>query len=232
MVVTETKITQYLKSGDASSAAIPSSELFCQRRRMAIVTELHNEEDEAKFTAPQSTQSPQQPPLRTFSWSYWLILTTIAVTLASYFKRRSQDVKAVASSPVSVLDAQLGFTPHQAYETLRTLGPEGRKIYREINRVDFVIVPVGLREYLLATMPARSYYRESVREMFANIYGFGDLLENICVAIMLKSFPLVNEYLAWTCCAGNVAKYIGFYGAAFMVLLEVLLWVHARVSGS
>src|SRR5215471_15471859 len=75
--------------------------------------------------------------LRTFSLSYWLILTSVVATLAFYFIRKRKQVKAAAIVPTSLLDAQLGFTPSGAYDTLSSLGPKGRDIYKEINRVDF-----------------------------------------------------------------------------------------------
>src|SRR5579859_2092019 len=168
---------------------------------------------------------PANPPLRTFSWTYWLLLTTALASLAYYFIRASDRIKAVSITPTRILDAHFGFTPATAYEVLRALGPQGREIYREVNKVDFIITPIVLREFLLNTMPPPSPGRSSIREVLANAYAMGDLLENICVAMMLKMYPRIPDAVAWVCCVGNVVKYIGCGTAILMIVYEGVLWI-------
>ena len=178
----------------------------------------------------ESKSSGSPPPLRTFSWSYWLILATILGTLVFYFIRRGNQVKAVAIAPTTVLDGRIGFTPSTAFETLRNLGKKGRDIYIEINRVDFILTPIVLREFLLNTFPATTSKSDSVREVLANTYMLGDVLENVCVAILLKAYPKELEYVAWICCVGNLAKWLGFYASTVAILYEIFVWIRGTKS--
>jgi len=183
---------------------------------------------ENEATAP-SSQEPKpgdsSPPLRTFSWTYWIILITILGTLAFYFTRRLEQIKAVAIMPTMILDARIGFTPSTAFETLRNLGSNGRQIYTEVNRVDFVLMPIIVREFLLNTFPATTTKSDWVREFLANMYMLGDVLENVCVAILLKAYPNEFIYVAWACCVGNLAKWAGFYASTLGMLYEIFLWI-------
>lgn len=187
---------------------------------------------EGKSTEEQLSQGESSPPLRQFSWSYWLILTTIVATLTFYFIHRLDQAKAEASAPLSLLDSRIGFTPSDVSNVLRILGPKGRGIYQEINRVDFVLAPIVFREYFLNTFPASSHRRDAMREILTNTYILGDVLENVCVAIMLKAYPKILDIVAWIGCAGNLLKHFGAFAAAVLILYEAYIsvqsWVRER----
>jgi hypothetical protein len=175
----------------------------------------------AKATSPQASNAT----LRQFSWSYWLILTTIVATLAFYFIRRFEQIKAVSITPTSVLDTRsFGFTPTEAYESLRALGPKGREIYKEVNRVDFILSPIVLRQFFLNTFPATSARSDQVRDLLANMYFLGDLLENASVSIMLKTYPKILDYFAWAGCVGNIVKNLGIILALLSIVYEIYVW--------
>lgn len=183
-------------------------------------------ENEATATSSEALKrAASSPPLRTFSWSYWLILVAIIGTLVFYFTRRLGQLKAASIAPTIILDARMGFIPSTAFETLRNLGAKGRQIYTEVNRVDFVLLPIVLREFLLNTFPATTSKSDSVRELLANMYMLGDVLENVCVAVLLKSYPKEFVYVAWACCVGNVAKWSGFYASILAILYEIYVWL-------
>ena len=177
-----------------------------------------------RSSAGNMSSRPSHRPVRTFSWTYWLLLATALSSLVYYFIRAIARVKAVAITPTHIIDACFGFTPSTAYEILRALGPKGRAVYKEINRVDFIITPIVLREFLLDTLPPVSPRRSSVREYLANAYAVGDLVENICVAIMLNTYPRIPALVAWTGCVGNVVKWIGLSAAVFAILYEGVMW--------
>ena len=181
-------------------------------------------------TVSQTASTDSSSSLRKFSWSYWLIFATITATLAFYFARRASQARAAATYPVKLLDALIGFTPSQAYEILRALGPEGRKIYREINLVDFVLAPLVFRELAVNTFPATSERSDGFREIFANTYMLADVLENVCVSTMLKFYPREIKGAAWIGCVGNVGKYIGIGLAAISILYEMFLWINRKLS--
>ena len=185
----------------------------------------------ANAPSKKATTGPKEstPPLRTFSWPYWLVLTCLVVSLIIYFAYRGKHLHAASITPTSILDTRImGFTPSEARETLRALGPKGRDIYKEINRIDFVLAPIVFREYLLNTFPATSRRNDFVRELMANMCGLGDLLENVSVAIMLKTYPKVLDIFAWAGCVGNVVKNVGIFFSILSVLYEAYVWIRGR----
>jgi len=179
-------------------------------------------------TKETAASNPQEPPLRKFSWSYWLILTTIIGTFAIYFIRRGPQATALAPSKISLLDARFGFTPVEALRTLSAIGPEGRKIYAEINKVDFIAFPFFLREYLLNTFPPTTRTRDRIREALVNTYFLGDMSENLFVAVMLKAYPRSPDFVAWGGCVGNVVKFSGIYASLLSIFYEIFRWFTSR----
>jgi hypothetical protein len=179
--------------------------------------------NQTKMEAP----SAQQKPLRAFSWSYWVIIMLVSGTLMSYFIRRGGQLKAASITPTDIIDVRFGFFPSEAHQILRSLGPKGREIYKEMNKVDFIIAPIVFREVFLTTMPATSPQREIIRQFLVNVYFMGDVLENICAAIMLKIYPRDILSVAWIACAGNIMKNAGFGFAVMAILFEVYVWIRA-----
>ena len=123
---------------------------------------------------------------------------------------------------------KLDSLPSSAYDTLSSLGPRGRDIYKEINRVDFLLAPIVFREYILHTIPPTSLERDRVRDFLANTYILGEAMENTSIAIMLKTFPKLLDLFAWTGCVGNLLKWFGFCGGVVSVLYEGFVWVRER----
>ena len=157
--------------------------------------------------------------LRKFSWSYWLILTTIVASLAFYYTLR------IGQAETSLLKAQIRYTPFSAYEALSALGPEGREIYRKSNLVNLILAPIVFREYLLNTFPATSARSYSIRDLLANVYFLGDVLEQTCVVIMLKTYPKIVDVLAWTGHVGYLVKTFGICLCIVSVLYEAFVWL-------
>jgi hypothetical protein len=118
------------------------------------------------------------------------------------------------------LDSRFGFTPSEAHQILRDMGPKGREIYKGLNTVDFIVAPIVFRSYFLNTLPATSPQREAIREFVMNVYFIGDLSENICVAALLRMYPRTPEVVAWIGCAANVMKFLGLFAGAACQLFE------------
>jgi len=173
----------------------------------------------AAVTSSTLSNTPRSPP-REFSWTRWAIITVLLVSLASYFMRRQPDALAAAVTPTKLLDSRIGFTPLTARETLHSLGPDGRKIYKEINVVDFLLTPIVLNAWLLDTLPPQSPPKAALRWMLAFVYMFGDILENVCVAVMLRIYPRFIDAIAWLCCIGNLLKWAGFVAALGSIVYE------------
>jgi len=165
---------------------------------------------------------------RSFSATRWAVITCLLATLAAYFLRRGPELQAAAVTPTRALDSLIGFTPATAHKTLLALGPEGREIYKEINIVDFVLMPVILTAWLLDTFPPRTSQRATLRWMLAFVYMFGDISENVCVAIMLRIYPRFIDAIAWACCVGNLLKWSGSAAAMVSIVYEGAIWFRGR----
>lgn len=147
-----------------------------------------------------------------------------------YFKYRIDQLQAVSLTPTKILDARIGFTPDTAYTALRDMGTAGRKIYAEINKVDFIIVPYVMRELFLNTFPSKSPTRALLRNVFFTSISCGDLVENLCVSILLKTYPSRLDVVAWICCAGNVVKHSATFAGLLTVVFEAGVYLKETVD--
>jgi hypothetical protein len=177
-----------------------------------------------------SASSPSSPandnhPYRMFSWYYWIPVTVALAALVTYFTIHGGDMKKVMIEPTVVMDERFGFTPETVRKTLTALGPAGRKLYTQGNRVDFLLMPIVLREFLLNTFPPASTLSDAIREVAANTYAVGDIVENVFVMMLLKGYPTVWEPFAWGCSVFNVLKWLGFFAAVLSILYELVVYL-------
>jgi hypothetical protein len=190
------------------------------------------EAKDAKSTNPSSIGVEANSSVRVFSWSKWLVLTAISATIFYYFGHRSAQLKAASITPTKILDARIGFTPDTAYAALRDLGTTGRQIYAEMNKVDFIIVPVLMRLLFLNTLPSKSPTRAQLRDVLMTICSVGDVVENICVLVLLRTYPRRLNTLAWVCCVGNVVKYSASCAGLLTVVFEAGLSIKEAIGGT
>ena len=174
--------------------------------------------------------TPATPTSRVFPWSKWVLIAAILAALLAYFRIRGGNIKDAMIRPTVVLDARFGFTPATVRDTLSALGPQGRKLYTEMNRVDFVLMPLVLREFLLNSFPPTSPRSGAIRDTFANAYALGDITENVFVMVFLKGYPTVWDPFAWACCFGNVLKWSAFYAACLSILYEFVVYLRGGVE--
>ena len=110
------------------------------------------------------------------------------------------------------LDTHFFYTPEEAYSTIAALGDEGRTLYRNgLLTVDLAI-PV-LYTLLLALLMSwlfqRGFKPESkMQKMNVLPVGMGvfDLLENVCIVIMLSLYPARHAAVAWLSTVWTMAK--------------------------
>jgi hypothetical protein len=197
-----------------------------QQSRLAMA-----EPQNSKSTNPPPTGVEASSSVRVFSWSKWLVLTVISGTIFYYFYHRGAQLKAASITPTKILDARFGFTPDTAYDALRDMGTMGRQIYAEINKVDFIIVPVVMRELFLNTFPSKSPARARLRDVLMTTTAVGDVIENICVLVLLRTYPRRLDTVAWVCCVGNVVKYSATGPGLLTVVFEAGLWIKGAIGG-
>jgi hypothetical protein len=139
-------------------------------------------------------------------------------------------LNAASLTPTEILDARIGFTPDTAYTALRDMGTAGRKIYVEMNKVDFIIMPYVMREFFLNTFPSKSPTRAWLRNVTFTSCSCGDLLENLCVSILLKTYPRRLDVVAWICCVGNVVKYTATGVGLLTVVFEIGVYLKGAIG--
>jgi hypothetical protein len=178
---------------------------------------------------PQDTSSPSlandNRHYRTFSWYYWIPVTAALVSLFTYFTILRGYMDKVMIEPTVVMDGRFGFTPETVRKTLAALGPAGRKLYTQGNRVDFILTPIVMREFLLNSFPPASPRSDTIREGAANAYAVGDIAENVFVMMLLKGYPTVWEPFAWGCAIFNVLKWLGFSAGVLSILYELVVYL-------
>jgi len=183
----------------------------------------------SQAAAQDGSSPPTTPAAPSYRWTKWAPIAAILAALLAYFRIRSGNIKDAMIRPTVVLDARFGFTPMTVRDTLNALGPQGRKLYTEVNRVDFILTPLVLREFLLKTFPPTSPRNGAIRDTFANAYALGDIMENIFVMMFLKGYPTVWDPFAWACCFGNVLKWSAFYAACLSILYEFVVYLRGVV---
>jgi hypothetical protein len=189
------------------------------------------EAKDSKSTNPSSTGVEGNSSVRVFSWSKWLVLAAISGTLLYYLKHRGEQLKAASLVPTKILDVRFGFTPDTAYEALRDMGTAGRQIYAEMNKVDFILVPIMMRQFFLNTFPSKSPARAQLRDVLITTCVVGDVIENVCVLVLLRTYPRRLNTVAWVCCVGNVVKYCATGPGLLTVVFEAGLWIKGAIAG-
>lgn len=181
--------------------------------------------DSTQDISAASSPANDNYPYRTFSWYYWIPVTATLAALLTYFTIHRGYIEKVMIEPTVVMDGRFGFTPETVRKTLTALGPAGRTLYTQGNRVDFILMPIVMREFLLNTFPPASPRSDTIREAAANTYAVGDIVENVFVMMLLKGYPAVWEPFAWGCSVFNVLKWLGFSAGVLSILYELVVYL-------
>lgn len=91
-------------------------------------------------------------------------------------------------------------------------------------------MPYVMREFFLNTFPSKSPTRAWLRNVIFTSCSCGDLLENICVSILLKTYPRRLDVVAWICCVGNVVKYTATAVGSLTVVFEIGVYLKEAIG--
>jgi hypothetical protein len=145
----------------------------------------------------------------------FVYLTIRFITIPSVVKQ-APDMKLFDMSPG-------GYSQTYAGELLWAIGPTGREAYlkRQLP-IDFIYPGLFAVTYtlMLVWIFKKSFNAKSKIFLLAlvpTVAGFFDYLENLCIILMIKSFPTLNPNLV------NVSSTFSIIKSAFTIAFYILL---------
>jgi hypothetical protein len=130
-----------------------------------------------------------------------------------------------------ILDANIGYSPDEAYALFEALGPEGRQLYRYLHLVDLFFPIIGM--LFFATLIAwllrhivSPHHPAQRLILFAPAGMLADYAENICIWLMMLAFPQRLDGVAQLANFFTLFKAVnGFIGiAVILVCVAILVW--------
>jgi len=161
------------------------------------------------------------------SWARgWLILVLFAVFVV--FEAITLPLlQAAPGGSIVALDAQFFYTPEQAFSTVASYGDAGRfwiRIYLTWDIVNPILYTL-IFSLFISWLFQRSFKPGSKLQKL-NVLpvggGFFDLLENICIVIMLTVYPAQPAVVAWLSTVCTMTK-MSFLGVSTLLILVGLV---------
>lgn len=161
------------------------------------------------------------------SWTRgWLILALFAAFVA-FMAVTLPALQAAPGGSIVSLDAQLFYTPEEAFSTVASYGdaaPFWIRMYLTWDIVNPILYTLAFG-LLISWLFQRSFKPGSKLQKL-NVLPVGaglfDLLENISIVILLAVYPAQPTVLAWISTICTVSK-ISFLGASVLLVLVGLL---------
>jgi hypothetical protein len=164
---------------------------------------------------------------RFHSWARgWLILVLFAAMVV--FLIVTLPGAEAASGGVEALDMKNFYTPEGAFATVASYDAAGRAWLCTYHLTGDVVNPILYTSFLILLIswlfqrgfkPESSMQKLNVLPIGAAIF---DLLENICIAIMLSVYPAQPTPVAWLSTMGTTTKYIFIYTSFLLVLVGLV----------
>jgi hypothetical protein len=161
------------------------------------------------------------------SWARgWLILVLFAAFVV-FVAITLPVLQAVPGGNIVVLDAQFFYTPEQAFSTVASYGDAGPFwicIYLTWDIVNPILYTL-IFSLFISWLFQRSFKpRSKLQKLNVLPVGAGifDLLENICIVILLTVYPAQPAVVAWLSTVCTMAKMI-FLGVSTLLILVGLV---------
>lgn len=163
-----------------------------------------------------------------YTWTRgWLILATVAVFVV--FAALVLPGVEAASGDTEGLDyAKLFYTPDEAFATVASYDDAGRATLRVFYLTGDIVNPIlytSIFILLISWLFQRGFKPESKFQKL-NVLPIGaavfDLLENICITVMLSVHPAQPRIVAWLATVGTTTKYLFFYSSSVLVLVGLV----------
>jgi len=167
------------------------------------------------------------------SWARgWRILALVAAFVV-FEAITLPRLQAAAGGNIVSLDAQLFYTPEQAFATVAAYG-NARRFWIPVYLTWDVVNPIlytSIFGLLISWLFRRGFKAESKLQKLNLLpvgAGLSDLLENLCIVTLLAVYPAQPAAVAWLSTVCTVSK-MGFLGVSTLLILVGL--VTAVVNG-
>jgi hypothetical protein len=162
----------------------------------------------------------------------WLVLARFAA-FAIWVAVTLPVLQAAPGGSIVSLDAQFFYPPEKAFSTVASYGDAGRfwiRIYLTWDIVNPILYTLAF-SLLISWLFQRGFEpRSKLHKLNVLPVGAGlcDLLENICVVIMLLVYPARPTLVAWSSTVCTMSK-VSFLGVSTLLILGGL--VKAAMNG-
>jgi hypothetical protein len=156
----------------------------------------------------------------------WLVLIFMAgeILFNAVILPGQQAKIEAGSGGLGPIDLQLFYTPAKIYGMIKAYSPELRVSYRLFEMTGDIIYPIVYTLFfsLAVTWLFQHGFASTSPMQKYNVVPFGawlfDLLENICIVIMLTIYPSTPSALAWISAVFTLVKW-SFAGITVILLL-------------
>lgn len=160
---------------------------------------------------------------------------TLIVTFAIYMvfnlvllKNAESKINELAQKTVGVIDLTFGFNPQKTLSMIAEYGDAGREYYANTEMTTDVLYPIVYT--LLFCIILTLLFRNKTYKPFSliNLLPLGalifDLLENITIVTLLKSFPNSSEMVAIICEIVKMLKWIASGLVLISIFYGLFMW--------
>jgi hypothetical protein len=134
-----------------------------------------------------------------------------------------------------ILDANIGYSPDEAYALFEALGPVGRRLYGYLHLVDLFIPIVGMLFFaavmawlLRHIVPPHHPAQRLI--LFAPVVMLADYAENICIWLMMLAFPQRLDGVAQLANFFTMFKVVNGLISITVILVCVAILVWQRMT--
>ena len=158
---------------------------------------------------------------RVSNWKFLLSLAILYVLFSTILLKNAEEkINSLAGEEIGVIDLQIGFNPQKTLTMVESYGDRARDYYAFVEMTLDIAYPIIYT--LMLTIILGLVYRKSKRWQFRLspllILVF-DLIENLNIVILLKTFPSQNMAIAQLV---EFFKLLKFLTLAIIVL--IILW--------
>ena len=169
------------------------------------------------------------------NWTRGWLIPVFFITLVVFMIITLPEIQAVSGN-IEGLDTQFFYTPEEALSNVASYTVEGRQVLRNFHLTADIINPILYTSFLILLISwlfQRGFAPQHWMQKL-NIFPLGaaifDLLENICIAILLSAYPSQPRIIAWISTLSTMSKFIFIYGSFGLVLIGLIKVITNKFS--
>ncbi|GAB3941538.1 hypothetical protein GCM10028805_04820 [Spirosoma harenae] len=167
---------------------------------------------------------------RIASWKTLLLALVLYIPFPAYvFKNLEAEMNALAGKEIGPIDLLVGYKPAKIIQMVGDYGPDARALYATGELTDDIAYPL-IYTFLFCIILSLLFRNRTftpfqlVNILPLAVWGF-DLLENISIVYLLKSYPQLSEGIASLCSILTNLKW-----ASFAVVVGLVLYGLVRLA--